>query len=66
MVLRDSKGKRRKRAKEPTDAIEPASAFGKQSKGEALLVSKLQKESLKVHSDSLDAPKKAPAKKKGK
>jgi hypothetical protein len=34
-----------------------------QSKGEALLVSRLQKESLKVHGDSLDAPKKAPAKK---
>jgi hypothetical protein len=56
MVKRDNKGKPRKQAK-PLD---------KQSKAEALLVSKLQTESLKVHGDPLDPPKKAPAKKKGK
>jgi hypothetical protein len=57
MVIRDNKGKPRKKAKR----------FGsKQSKAEALLASKLQKESLKVHGDPLDTPKKAPAKKKGK
>ena len=55
MVLpRDSKGKRSKSSK--------------QAKGdrEALLASKLQKESLKVHSDSLDTPKTATAKQRGK
>ena len=54
MVLRDSKGKRSKSSK--------------QAKGdrEALLASKLQKESLKVHGEPLDPPKTAPAKQKGK
>ena len=47
MVLRDSKGKRRKSAK--------------QAKDEARLASKLQDASLKVHGDPPDPPKKAPA-----
>lgn len=51
MVLRDAHGKRRKSAT--------------QAKAEARLVSKLQKESLKVHGDPLDMRTKAPAKKKG-
>jgi hypothetical protein len=55
MVVRDSKGKPRKKAK----------LFGKQSKAETLLASKLQTESLKVHGDPLDPPKRAPAKKNG-
>jgi hypothetical protein len=53
-MMRDSKGKRRKSAKQA------------KSDRDALLVSKLQTESLKVHGDPLDPPKKAAAKKKGK
>jgi hypothetical protein len=56
MVVRDDKGKPRKKAK----------MFGKQSKPETLLTSKLQDGSLKVHGDPLDPPKRAPAKTKGK
>ena len=54
MVLRDNKGKRSKSSK--------------QAKGdrEALLASKLQKESLKAHGDPLDPPKTAPEKQKEK
>ena len=52
MVIRDSKGKPRKRTNKA------------KSDREALLVSKLQDGSLKVHGDPLDTPKKAPAKKK--
>jgi hypothetical protein len=55
MVIRDSKGKHRKSAKQPKQDLEAAR-----------LASKLQTESLKVHGDPLDPPKKAPAKKKGK
>jgi hypothetical protein len=58
MVVRDSKGKPRKR--------KVGKLFEKQSKAEELLASKLQEESLKVHGDPLDPSKKAPAKKKGK
>jgi hypothetical protein len=48
MVIRDNKGKPRKKAK----------PFGsKQSKAEVVLASKLQKESLKMHGDPLDTPK---------
>jgi len=54
MVIRDSKGKRRKSPKQAKEDRE------------VLLISKLQTESLKVHGDPLDTPKKAPAKKKGK
>ena len=64
-MMRDSKGKPRKLAKKSADAIQPAHAFGKQSKRDALLASKLQTESLKVHGDPLDQ-RKAPAKKKAK
>jgi hypothetical protein len=57
MVVRDNKGKPRKRAKGPVDTMPRA---------DERLISKLQAESLKVHGDPLDPPKKAPAKKKGK
>jgi hypothetical protein len=53
MVIRDSKGKRRKSPKQAKEDRE------------VLLISKLQTESLKVHGDPLDLPKTAPAKKKG-
>jgi hypothetical protein len=54
MMLRDSKGKRLKRADQA------------RSDSEAKLLSKLQTESLKVHGNRLDPPKNAPATKKGK
>jgi hypothetical protein len=54
MVLRDSKGQRRKSSKQAKEDRE------------ALLLSKLQAESLKAHGDPMDTPKKAPAKKKAK
>jgi len=47
VVIRDSKGKPRKQVK-------------KRPAAEMRLVSKLQKESLKVHGDPLDTPKKEP------
>jgi hypothetical protein len=47
MSLRDSKGKRLKRTEKP------------KSDRETRLLSKLQKESLKVHGDPLDTPKKS-------
>ena len=50
MVIRDSKGKPRKQVK-------------KRPAAEMRLVSKLQKESLKVHGDPLDTPKKESAQK---
>jgi hypothetical protein len=56
MVIRDNKGKPRKRAKGPVDTI---------PREDERLISKLQTESLKVHGDPLDPPKKNPAKKKG-
>jgi hypothetical protein len=55
VVKRDSKGKPRKRA-----------SSAKAKDAETRLFSKLQTESLKVHGDPLDTPKKAGAKKKGK
>jgi hypothetical protein len=58
MVVRDSKGKPRKR--------KVGKLLDKQSKAEEPLASKLQEESLKIHGDPLDAPKKTPAKKKRK
>jgi hypothetical protein len=51
MVLRDSKGKRLRRTDKP------------KNDREARLLSKLQDESLKVHGDPLDTPKKVAAKK---
>lgn len=51
MVIRDSKGKRRKSAKQA------------KADREASLLSKLQAESLKVHGDPLAPPKKTPGKK---
>ena len=54
MVLRDRKGKRLKKADQARSDREPK------------LLPKLQAESLKVHGDPLDPPKKAPATKKGK
>jgi hypothetical protein len=55
MVIRDNKGKPREKAK---------SVGNKQSKEEDRLASKLQQESLKVHGDPLNPPKKAPAKRR--
>jgi hypothetical protein len=57
MVIRDNKGKPRKRAKGPVDSI---------PRTDERLLSKPQYESLKLHGDPLDPPKKAPAKKNGK
>jgi hypothetical protein len=54
MVLRDSKGKRRK-----------SSQQGKEDR-EALLLSKLQAESLKAHGNPVKPPINEPAKNKGK
>jgi hypothetical protein len=49
MMLRDTKGKRRKSSKQA------------KADRESLLLSKLQAESLKVHGDPLDTPNKAKA-----
>jgi len=56
-MIRDKKGKPAKAAKKHPDANMP------KSKSDERLLSELQKESLKVHGDPLEAPKKAPAKK---
>ena len=56
MVIRDTKGKPRKRVKGPVDTIPRA---------DERLISKLQDGSLKVHGDPLDdPPTKVPAKRK--
>ena len=52
MVVRDSKGKPRKR--------KVGKLFDKQLKAEALLASKLQEESLKVHGGPLDPDEENP------
>ena len=57
MVIRDNKDKPREKVK---------SVGNKQSNEEDRLASKLQQESLKVHRDPLDPPKKAPAKRRAK
>ena len=58
-MIRDNKGKPAKAAKKHPDANTLT------GKSDERLLSELQKESLKVHGDPLDPPKKAPAKKKG-
>jgi len=57
MEIRVNKDKPREKAK---------SVGNKQSKEEDRLALKLQQESLKVHRDPLDPPKKAPAKRRAK
>jgi hypothetical protein len=57
-MIRDNKGKPQKGAKKPP----VANTLKGDSNSDERLLSKLQKESLKVHGDPLD-PKKAPAQK---
>ena len=54
-MIRDSKGKRRKLPKNAADARKLPHAFGKPSRADALLISRLQNESLKVLGDPPDA-----------
>ena len=63
-MIRDNKGRRRKLLKNLVDAKKPPHAFGKPSRSDALLVSRLQNESRKVLGDPLDA-KRTPGGEKG-
>jgi hypothetical protein len=54
-MIRDNKGKRRKLPKNPVDVKKPPHAFGKPSRPDGLMVSKLQNESLQMLGDPLDA-----------
>jgi hypothetical protein len=56
-MIRDNKGKPAKGGKKHPDANTL------KGKSDERLLSELQKESLKVHGDPLDAPKKAPGEK---
>ena len=54
-MIRDNKGRRRKLPKNLADEKKPPHAFGKPSRPDALLASRLQNESLKVLGDQLDS-----------
>ena len=56
-MIRDSRGRRKKLPKNLVETKKAPHAFGKPSRPDAPLVSRLQNESLKAHGDPLEVKK---------